>query len=206
MAVPTRNIGFRTGGFRGVPGRGGELKWVDTSGSAAATSAGAVVLLNGLVPGTGSTQRIGRHINMKSLIAKATVGCGTAGATPFRGRLKMSIVYDSQTNATTPSFSDIYDTSNANSNLNLNNRGRFKVLWKKSWSLDQSGGLGSGYCENSRRLAHAVIYNAGTAGTVADIQTGGLFLTICTQQTPNASPPTNYPDYTYSFRIRYSDD
>lgn len=204
MAVPARNIGIRTGGFRRLPGGRGELKWLDIT-ETGPFAVGAITLLNGLVPGTGATQRIGRKVVFKNFTVKITVGCGLAGATPFRGRVKFCLIYDSQTNATTPSVTDIFTGTNANSNMNLDNRGRFKVLWKKVFNLDQSGGLGSGGTEFSMSMFKQTIYNAGTAGTVADIQTGGLFM-VPLMQNASSAAFTNAPDYQYRIRLRYVDD
>lgn len=206
LALPVRNIGWRTGGFRSVPGTRGELKWIDVINSSSFAATASVQLINGLAAGTQSTQRIGRKIVMKSLLVKFTLGCGTAGATPFRGKLKASIVYDSQTNASAPVSTDIYLNATANSPMNLDNRGRFKVLWKRNWYLDQSGGMGASGCDTSKVCNLPVIFNSGSAGTVADIATGGVFLVLQSLNANTSVTPTNYPDYAFTTRIRFADD
>lgn len=188
-----------------MPGSKGELKWIDNVFSGSITAAGAVQLCNGVAPGTSSITRIGRKIVMKSVILKTTVGCGTAGAALFRGKIKFSLVYDSQANATAPVIADIYASASANSNLNLDNRGRFKVLWKKCFAMDQSGGLGSGYNESTKVINLPTIFNAGTAGTVADIQTGALYL-VTSQMNASGAVATNSPDYNIVVRVRFADD
>lgn len=205
-----RNVGLRSGGFAGRPGSRGELKWLDTTSTSAAVSvSGGLALLNGCAPGTGPSQRIGRRINMKSLILRFTFGAATASSTIFQGRIKIWIVADTQANATTPAFSDIFTAPAqclANAVANLDNRDRFKVLWKKSVLLDQAGGHPAAYFDANIRLRCTTTYNAGTAGTVADIQTNALYLVAAYTQATSTVAPTNDPRLTYYARVRYSDD
>ena len=122
-----------------MPGSKGELKWVDVNqapigfGTASVTG----VLLNGIVPGTGASQRIGRRATFKTLNIRSTWTAGIAGANVFQGRCKMWVVVDTQPNATIAVGSDIFVTTGqtaANALANLDNRDRFKVLAKKTCS------------------------------------------------------------------------
>lgn len=62
----TPSVGIRTGGWGGVPGRRGELKYVDIAFQNNITDAGTLVLMNGLAPGTGASQRIGKKPYLKT--------------------------------------------------------------------------------------------------------------------------------------------
>lgn len=200
-----RNLGLRTGGFAGLPGSRGELKWVDTFVNGAINVNGSATLINGIVPGTGASQRVGRKVVMRALNVKIALGCGVAGATPFRGKIACSIVYDMQANSTAAAVSDIYSGTGANQFMNLDNRGRFKVLWRRNYYLDQSGGLGAAGADSNLKLMNPVVFNSGTAGTVADIMTGALYFVVRVANAASTSATTQ-PDLEIRTRVRYSDD
>lgn len=172
-----------------VRSRGGraDLGYLDTAFSAvSADTTGVVTLLNGSVPGTGATTRIGRKIRIRSLQYKFyTYGKSTANSQ----LLRISFVWDRQCNGAAPAITDIYDqVSGANAPwgpINIDNSRRFRVIHTEDILLTGSGsgattGLDgaarsiSGY----RKMNHMTIYNSGSAGTVADIETGGLFAVI----------------------------
>lgn len=209
VAVPVRNVGFRTGGFGSRVGSKGELKWIDnnsaTAGVASFTGAGVTQLLNGCAQGTTSTTRIGRKIVNKSITGHVTLGCGTAGATVFRGKLKMLIFYDSQANATAAAPTDVLISASADSLMNLDNRGRFKVLRKKTWVLDQSGGMGAAGFDFTIATSLPTIFNSGSTGTFGDIQTGSLWA-LFVYTNSGGAVPTNTPNLSYNFRVRFMDD
>ena len=111
--------GLRTGGWRGVPGRRGELKYVDLANNGTAMpDTGTLVLLNGLVPGTGATQRIGKKVTMKTLQCRISLGAGAAGTTPFQGMVRVMWIYDKQANAAAPTVASILEFSTGTSYLN----------------------------------------------------------------------------------------
>ena len=195
--------GVRSGGWRGVPGRRGELKYVDAIGSAISiTSSGVLHLLNGLVPGTGASQRIGKKAIMKTLQFRAAMGGGTTGATPFQGFVRLLWIYDKQSNATAPTVAQILEQTSGSSMMNMDNRDRFTVLADKQFALDQSGGHQSAQCKMFKRLNHATIFNNGTAGTVADITSGSIYLLVINE---SVNINTNDPIIYYTNRIRFDD-
>ena len=64
-----------------MPGRRGELKYVDLGPVGLAfTEAGSLALLNGLAPGTGASQRIGKKVVIKSLQYRLSLDGGSPGA------------------------------------------------------------------------------------------------------------------------------
>ena len=101
---------------------------------------GAVFLLNGIAPGTGASQRIGKKIILRNLLIRCSIGSGNTGANVFRGMVRVLAVYDKQTNATAPTVADILEYQQGVSPMNMNNRDRFVVLFTKQYALDQAGG------------------------------------------------------------------
>jgi len=198
--------GLRTGGWRGVPGRRGELKYVDVAITGQqATPGGILTLLNGIAPGTGASQRIGKKILMKSILFRAAVGGNSGTFTiPFQGSVRFLIIQDKQTNATAPTVAQILEIATGTSPMNMDNRERFTVLANKSIPIDQSGGHQSGKVSVYKRLNLPTFFNAGTAGTVADITSGSVYLLLIAEQSLVA-PPTLDPITTWYSRIRYDD-
>lgn len=198
--------GLRTGGWRGVPGRRGELKYVDVAITGqSATPGGILTLLNGLAPGTGASQRIGKKIIMKSILFRAAIGGNSGTFTiPFQGSVRCLIIQDKQANATAPTVAQILEVATGTSPMNMDNRERFLVLANKSVPIDQNGGHQSGKINVYKRMNLPVVFNNGTAGTVADITSGSVYLLLIAEQALVGAPTTD-PISTWYSRIRYDD-
>lgn len=197
--------GVRSGGWRGVPGRRGELKYVDvTSDSTSFSDSGILTLLNGLVPGTGASQRIGKKAVMKTLQFRGDIGAGTTpmGGVPFQGLVRLLWVYDKQSNATAPTVAQILEQATGKSFMNMDNRDRFVVLLDKQYAIDQSGGNESCQVKVYKKINLTTVFNAGTAGTVADITSGSIYL-LAISDAPFASDTV--PAIGFYSRIRYDD-
>jgi len=137
------------------------------------------LLLNGLVPGSGLSQRIGNKIRVRKVVADLTAMTKTAITDPQGGRVML--VYDKQTNAAAPSVSDVLDISlginDENSPIKLENRSRFVIL--KDWHFRTSASGQAGEMVKRRLVWRGVlptVYNNGAGGTVADIASGALYL------------------------------
>jgi len=196
--------GIRTGGWRGVPGRRGELKYVDqTQNNTVIPTLGTLILLNGIAPGTGASQRIGKKVNIKSIQFRCSIGGAATGVTPFQGFVRFLWIYDKQTNATTPTVANILEATSGVSPMNMDNRDRFVVISDKQYAIDQSGGHQSGQIKMYKKLNLTTVFNAGTAGTVADITSGAIYLLHIASSAVSA--PTNNPVFTHYNRIRYDD-
>ena len=172
---------LRSGGFSFTSTGGKELNFVDTAFNQPNVSTTAsITLLNGLAQGTTASTRIGRRIQMKSVEARMfvfsdtlTLGCVT----------RFALVLDKQANAAAPAFTDIYDSASSIALRNISNKARFWVLWDSGLlpiigNVTTAGqGTDSSYkvMEFYKRINIPVQYNAGTAGTVGDIQTNALY-------------------------------
>lgn len=196
----------RTGGWAN-PSRGGELKFTDTTATNAITfgvatfnAPGPTTLLNGLVPDSTATGRIGRKIVMKSLYFRyfASLAATSTGGSPMR----FIIVYDKQANAQAPGVTDLLLANDFLSPNNLSNRDRFVVL------VDQTTdpiGTGSNYSVSGtvfKRINLETMFNAGTAGTIGDITSGSVYMIVA----QNGFIGTANCTFQWRCRIRYDDN
>ena len=184
-----------TRGFR-FPARPGERKAIDVG---VATynihTTGSFTLLNGSVQGTDFNNRIGRKIICKSVFIRGWVGAEVATAALAAGsneslvqQWRMIIFIDMQPNASAPSVTDLLVSADPTSQLNLNNRDRFMVVKDKTFMGQNFGkaftaATGIMGSDNSARnvkvfksLNLETIYNSGNAGTIADINSGALYM------------------------------
>lgn len=178
----------RTGGFYGdsVRRARGELKVNDiASGVYAGDTAGTVTLLNGIAQGDDFNNRTGRKITMKSIYIRGFVAPADDSSGPNLARL--IVFYDSQSNGTTPTITQVLTASSSVSHLNLDNRDRFKILHDSQYvqghidnTATQSFAQSPGphpikvYIRIPKAYQNTTYNNTGaTAGVVA---TGGLWM------------------------------
>lgn len=203
-----------------------EKKGVDIAlTSANFNTTGSFTLLNATVPGASEQNRIGRKISMKSLMIRGWVRYNQAGTTPGDDLLRCIVVYDRQPNGATPVISDILQdtdqagtaSSSITANINLSNADRFKILRDWFWAVPQVVGIGGAATQNgqitdcgAKEFSFKTFinlngmethYNAGTAGTIADISTGALFLVTYGAR---ASADAQYK-LSFGSRVRYLD-
>lgn len=103
-----------------------ELKNIDTGGSIGVlvgTQWSELDLLNPIQVGADSNQRVGRKVQLKSLIFRWNTSSNIANI-PFR----LLIVYDKEPNQATPLITDILISNNHNAPMNLSNSNRFIIL------------------------------------------------------------------------------
>lgn len=187
-----------------------EKKFKDTTvpitlaaGSISFPAIGAANLLNGLVPDATATGRIGRSINMKSLLVRFSCLAGptATGSASYR----ILVIYDKQPNAAFPvgGVTDILLTDAFNSPNNLSNRDRFVTIFDEvTPAISGTGGGDQSYTGVLfKKLNLETRYNGGVAGTIADITTGSLFLFVA----QSGGLTTVGSTFTASCRIRYED-
>lgn len=176
---------------------GPELKNVDVGGTVSSTVAGlfnnpgAGALLNGVAQGTTENQRVGRKIQMKSLLINwaldnsATVGEG----------FRILVVYDKQPSGGFPLATDILFSTSELSAMQLNNADRFIVLHNEF--INQNGTacatIGSFYV----KMGLDAVYTS-TGALIANMNTGSIYLMFANATT--ASRTLNF----FS-RVRYLD-
>lgn len=156
-------------------------------------------LLNGCVQGTTLYQRVGQKIVMKKLVAKLIIsGCldANAGQANNPGMVRVMFVYDAQPNGTVLTAANlaaaVLKTNTTICALqNLDNRERFRILGDKFYYIGAADYISSGsiisqntgseqfmkLCKKFKaKVDLDTCYNAGNAGSIADIQSGALYL------------------------------
>jgi len=202
----TPSVGFRTGGWRGVPGRRGELKYVDTAFQDNVPDVGKLVLMNGLAPGTGASERIGKKVVIKNCLIRMVLGVPTnTGATPLNGFVRIMMVADKQANAAAPTVASILQAVSAIAPINMDNRDRFVVLYDYQTTIDQLGSRAGVAVKKYKTLNITTAYNAGVSGTIADIITNSVYLLYIYTQVGIGSAPTITPAIDFYGRLRYDD-
>lgn len=148
------------------------------------STTGSVTLMNGVATGTDFTNRIGRKVVWKSFLIQ---GCSIPQSltATIQNLGRAMLVYDSQPNGALPAITDVLLQATSTSPLNLNNRDRFKVLWDKrvtNGHLNTIPATSVGYGDENikemrkyRKISCETTFD-GTAATIADIQTGSIFL------------------------------
>lgn len=204
----TRRQAQRTGGYVN-PASMGELKFTDTSqtstvGTIASgnfTTPGPTFLLNGLVPDSTATGRIGRKVVLKSLLFRYTFNMAVTST--LGGPCRIIIFYDKQSNATAPAVTDVLLADQHLSPNNLSNRDRFVTL---ADHFTESVGSATGVFAVSgtifkKNLNLETMFNGGAAGTIGDITSGSVYVMFAQAGSIGVAAP----QCTWRCRIRYAD-
>lgn len=159
-----------------------ELKYIDTSLGATPyplAGTGVLLLLNGLVQGNDAVNRIGRKVRMVSIETRISFNLSQTSVSNGVGT-RTIIFFDKQANGAAPVAADYLLTDNGNANRNLNNRDRFITI------MDEVRESASGFClmwkrydkltPRANKTNWETIFNGGNAGTIADIQSGSLYM------------------------------
>lgn len=192
---------IRVGGYA-RPSKSGELKFNDTLNTLVTLNSGTMALgalLNGLVPGSGANNRIGRKIVMKSVLIRYSVSL--QATTTGGGTARIMLVYDKQANAAAPGVTDLLLSNTFTSPNNISNKDRFVVLSDiitESMSTQNNFSISGKFY---KKLNLETMYNTGTAGTIADITTGSLYVFLGN----NGGFSVAQPQITYETRIRFTD-
>jgi len=208
------NAGFLRN--RNVPGMRMEKKVIDINALSLLieNATGQPALLNGCIAGSQNFQRIGRKINLRSLQIRGVLY--PADLTTNAQLTRMIVVYDKQANGAAPTYANVIQSQNiagttsstATDMVNLDNRDRFEIIRDKTFSFsftDAASGFSSSpgnyeINEFIRLQDRPTIFNAGTAGTVGDIQSGSLYIFWISTQA-NATGST----FQGSYRTRFLD-
>lgn len=149
--------------------------------------------------GDNSTQRTGNSILVRSFYMRGNMAINPSVTS--NTRISLMLVQDKQQIAdTTPTAADILTNGNdPDSLLATNTAGRFKVLWRKTYTLlpQTSGSRNAVDIHKYFNLYSHVRFN-GTSST--DIQKGGYYLVFV------SSEITNFPSITFNTRLGYHDN
>lgn len=192
-----------------------ELKYKDVTAVGAAAGTGSFALLNGLQLGTSSVTRVGRNIMMKSLHIKFEVVGAPFGQAPVAAMttVRCMIVYDAQPNGAAPAVSDLLEITTAGyqsvASTALRYAQRFKILMDKRWKVNnQLASATTGYTfseifdEHYMKMNLKTTYADTNNGTIADIDTGALYLFI----TSDADSAVDNGVLLFYSRLRFVDN
>lgn len=170
-----------------------ERKYIDLDSQNAAYSfSGTVIPISSCVQGTTALTRIADQINPISLNIRGRLignGANVANTTQVA---RFMVFRDKFSNGAAPAVADVLQITGSNdivySPLNVNNLGRFIVLYDKMVTFDnQTLALGNASASGSvrcapihvyRKLKYSTRYKANN-GTVADYLSNGYFVLIC---------------------------
>lgn len=218
---------------------GPELKALDvkteTMGINGNSAAAGFLLCNAIQEGSGFFNRIGRKINLKSLMVTADIEQSFANTSAVDPQFaRMIVLYDAQPNGVAPVLSDVLQdvtqsgaaSINVYSSINLNNRDRFRILLDKKFKLPGVGIAGAPFGGAGLQQALAYEMNNGklciskylklkgietqykstsSPASIADISTGALWVMVVGQD-PSAIG-SGLQGYTafVTTRLRYYD-
>lgn len=183
-----------------------EKKFLDVSftlslpfGAATWVAPAAAQLLNGLTLGSTASQRIGRRVTFRSIYIRGKLVFGAAVTNSCQARYL--VVYDKQANAALPATTDILLNDDYLSPNNISNNNRFIIVADKTTASVDAAQVKNISFKLYRKLMLETQFNAGNAGTIADITTGSLF--IIGAQSGGAGAAN--PSMQFQVRLRYDD-
>jgi len=161
-------------------------------------------LMNGCTQGTTGNQRVGSMIKMIRFDCRFSIASNAAGA----NRLRIILMKDMQPNGSVFVANDLFqDTSNTNTQLfspfNHFQRNRYIILKDETYCLPMGGGTSNipekKYITWSVPLHNAMAsYTAtGSAGTIADIVRGAVYLVFVSDDAVNGPSVGFTPRLTY---------
>lgn len=188
-----------------------------------------IVVLNTPTPGADSNQRIGRKINLKSVLVKANWRIqNILGDDPINPvQIRTMLIWDKCPNGSYPAISDILqplnvigitDPNNPNNPLvapcpaspnNLDNRDRFRTLWDANDTLSPGGESIRQY-DKYLKLSGETIFS-GDQNNLTSIKTGAIYLLLLSDaydvKTLGEDDPliVNRPICKVNCRVRFTD-
>lgn len=208
--VPLRSGGYRPNNVERKVNDTGFVQYnVNTTGN--------FTLLANPAVGANFNERIGRKITLKSVFIRGLLTFQNAiewnaNQVSAAQLARFMLVWDTQPNGAIPAITDVLNTNEAASQLNLNNRDRFRILSDREWALGpfQTGAgtsmVAGDKCsvpfKKYKKLNLEMIFNGNSTGTIADINSGALYMLWI------GSLPTGTTDLVFrgTTRVRYSDN
>lgn len=136
-----------------------------------------IVLLNGMVAGTGSSNVVGRSVRNKTLQVKC--GLNINASAPNATRVKLVLVYDRYPQGTGGlQWTDLYNDSNVNSLRNWTTKERFRILGQRLINLDVYDDYEknvSFYVKFRGAISHTK-WNAPPNATIGAIERGAMYI------------------------------
>lgn len=158
-----------------------------------------VTILNNTGEGTDEDERIGHKIRLTALAVQGYFGAITG---TDLSAIRIMYVWDAQPTGVLPAITDILETSDPLSHMNLDNRERFSTLLDYLYPMTTVSGTGPGAIVikdyfDMYKYPRYTIFNS-SAATIAAISTGALYQVVVTDSTVGIAVETR-------MRIRYMD-
>lgn len=164
-------------------------------------------LLNGVDDGATSTTRIGRRITMTSMEIRwnGSMAATSTGVSPLR----MTVVYDRQSNGNAPTATDVFAANKIATMMNLSNSRRFKVLADElvecvgtsspgAWNVK----LWRDFTAKGTKPGLEVEFNENSTATITSIVTGSIYAFFWQNGNILVANPTSL----FYSRIRFTDN
>lgn len=184
-----------------------ELKYSSALGlTYAGDTTGQIALMNGVTQGDDFTNREGRKFTVKAIQVQGKVAAGPTTTLPTR--TKVLVILDRQANGALPTMTDIFQSSSSNSFMNLNNRGRFKVLASKVFVTGGFDTTATQTYAGSPQVHDCSFYikcdidtiNMGTTNGIASISTNSILFVVIGDNAAGDGAV-----WTGGFQIRFQD-
>lgn len=162
--------------------------------------------------GTEYNQRIGRKCVAKSMYIRGRIQIATTApiitAAVGTQQNRFIVFMDMQPNGVVPALTDLLTTADPSSQLNPNNRDRFRVIKDKYYSFDPfvyNSATGTGALNRTiydmkiyKKLNCEVIFNQNTTSTINAIATCAIYYFFL-------GSINNASEFTINTRVRYDD-
>lgn len=179
---------------------------IDSTSSTSGTAATGQLLV-GLAQGIASTERIGKHIQVKRIQVRGNVNYAPAAAAVGVANADIWLVYDRQPNGAQATWAEVMSDAGvgraAFAFLSTNYEKRFKVLWHKHFDYNPPAGVTTAWSNSLKQfeidlpLSLDVEYTS-TAGAITELTQANLFFAF-------GSSSDNTTTVTGSSRITYFD-
>lgn len=181
---------------------------------------GSFTLLHVPVLGTDYTNRVGRKTMQRSIGIKGRIQTEASNGLPANTSVaaqqaRMIIFMDMQPNGAAPAVGDLLNSADPASQLNLNNRDRFRIIRDKMYSFGpyytvstatQAQGFVGGNQVATIKLYKKckieTIFNGTNGGTIADITSGAVYMFWIGSAAAGTNSDCNA---VVSTRVRYED-
>lgn len=178
-----------------------ERKRITQGTAAVITNTGTIKYsLHNIAQGDDEDERIGNVITATGFSYKGTLYNNGSATNGTMVRIILFQDYQ-QVSDIEPDYDDVFQSNTIDSELNLTNKGRFKILWSSLFTINMgfSGQVVKRYIQKWIKFKRPIkIRYNGTAGT--DIQKNGLYLTMISDQA------TNTPTLDDRFTMYYVDN
>jgi len=174
-----------------------EYRYKDTVLAFNSNNEGTMTLLNGMGSGTGNGLREGTHALMKQVRIKLNLV-----AADTTNILRVILFIAKAPQGTVPDYQQLLDTTIIPATLAFRLDGQneqFTVLHDKTYAMVSLSSSGAKQQRINKRINLKTNYGLGSAGTIADITYGALYLYIVSDSGASAHPAING-----GVRVRYT--